>query len=149
MRKVLVVHGPNLNLLGRRETDVYGEQSLDDINAEIRGCALQYQMQVEAFQSNHEGDVVEKIQAAEGDADVIILNPAALTHYSVALRDAVAAVSIPVIEVHLSNIYAREELRHRSVIAPVAAGQISGFGVGSYLAALAVADRLLGAQEGR
>lgn len=144
MRKVLVIHGPNLNLLGKRETHIYGEQDLEEINTLVRAKGLEYQMQVETFQSNHEGDIVEKIQAAEGDADAIILNPAALTHYSVAVRDAVAAVSVPVVEVHLSNIHAREAVRQVSVVAPAAAGQISGFGVGSYLAALAAVDHLLG-----
>lgn len=148
MRKILVIHGPNLNLLGRRETDIYGVTTLDEINNQIKAKGLTLQMQVETFQSNHEGDIVEKIHAADGDVDAIVLNPAALTHYSVALRDAVASVAVPVIEVHLSNIYAREALRHESVTAPVAAGQITGFGAGSYLAALEAANHILGDAKG-
>lgn len=147
MHKVLVIHGPNLNLLGKRETEIYGTQTLDEINTAIKSKGLEHQMQVETFQSNHEGDIVEKIHAAEGDIDLIILNPAALTHYSIAVRDAVAAVSVPVIEVHLSNIHARERLRRKSVTAPVAVGQISGFGLASYLAALEAADSILGGQR--
>lgn len=148
MRKVLVIHGPNLNLLGQRETDVYGTQDLDEINTELKAKGLEYQMQIETYQSNHEGDIVEKIHTAPGDADIVILNPAALTHYSVAVRDAIAAVAVPVIEVHLSNIYARERIRHKSVTAPAAVGQITGFGAGSYLAALAAADYLLSLPKG-
>lgn len=147
MRKVLVVHGPNLNLLGKRETDVYGELTLDEINTEIKARGTALSMQIETYQSNHEGDIVEKIHAAEGDADVILLNPGAFTHYSVAVRDAIASVSVPVIEVHLSNIYAREELRHKSVTAPVCVGQVSGFGAGSYLAALEAAAHMLGSRK--
>lgn len=143
MRKVLVIHGPNLNLLGKRETDIYGTLTLDEINAAVKAKGLEHQMQVEAYQSNHEGDIVDKIHAAEGDADVIVINPGALTHYSVAVRDAIASIAVPVIEVHLSNISAREEMRHTSVTAPVTVGQIAGFGLGSYLAALEAAEHVL------
>ncbi len=144
MRKVLVIHGPNLNLLGRREPEVYGDETLDEINASVKAKGLELQMQVETFQSNHEGDIVDKIQAAEGAFDLVILNPAAFTHYSIAIRDAIAAISAPVIEVHLSNVQGRERMRRKSVTAPVCAGQVSGFGSGSYLAALVAGDKLLG-----
>jgi 3-dehydroquinate dehydratase-2 len=143
-----VIHGPNLNLLGKRETDIYGTLTLEEINTAVKAKGLEYGMQVETYQSNHEGDIVEKIHAAEGDAEVIIVNPGAFTHYSIAIRDAMASVQVPSIEVHLSNIYAREELRHKSVTAPAAVGQISGFGVGSYLAALTAADHILKLAKG-
>ncbi len=149
MRKVLVIHGPNLNLLGRREVELYGTATLEEINNTVRAKGLEYQMQVEAFQSNHEGDIVDKLQAAEGAFDFVILNPAAFTHYSIAIRDAVAAISVPVIEVHLTNVQGRERIRRKSVTAPACVGQIAGFGVGSYLAALEAGDKLLGAQEGK
>jgi len=144
VRKVLVIHGPNLNLLGKRDPDVYGTETLDEINTALRERGLQYQMQVESFQSNHEGDIVDKIQSAQGAYDLIILNPAAFTHYSIAIRDAVEAVSVPVIEVHVTNVHARERFRRKSVIAPVCAGQIAGFGAESYLSALAAAEHVLG-----
>jgi 3-dehydroquinate dehydratase-2 len=141
MKKVLVIHGPNLNLIGRRETDIYGETSIEVINETIQAKAAALGLGLEIFQSNHEGDIVDKLQSA--DAGVIIINPGALTHYSIALRDAVAAISKPVIEVHLSNIYGREEFRRNSVIAPEAIGQISGFGAESYYLALAAAATIL------
>ena len=138
MTKILVLNGPNLNLLGTREPDIYGHMTLDDINARMRRRAEAAGAAIEFFQSNHEGALVDAIQAARGTADYIILNAGAFTHYSIAIRDAVAAVDVPVIEVHLSNIHRREEFRHTSVIAPVALGQICGFGAESYMAALAV-----------
>lgn len=141
MKKVLVIHGPNLNLIGRRETDIYGETTIDQINETILAKAAKLGLGVEIFQSNHEGEIVDKLQ--EADAGVIVLNPGGLTHYSIALRDAVAAISKPVIEVHLSNIYGREEFRRTSVIAPEASGQISGFGAGSYYLALEAAAVIL------
>jgi len=139
---VLVIHGPNLNLLGTREPDVYGRTTLDDIDAMLEKEAAPLGVSVRTFQSNSEGELVTAIQEAAGWANAIIINPGAYTHTSVALRDAVTAVGIPVIEVHLSNIYAREEFRHHSYIAPVAAGQISGFGAESYRLALHAAVRM-------
>ena len=142
MKKILVLHGPNLNLLGVREKDVYGTVSLDSINAELQKLAGELKLELNIRQSNHEGELVEAIQSAQGKADVIIINPAAYTHTSVAIRDAIAAVSLPTIEVHLSNIYRREEFRHHSMVAPVAHGQISGFGADSYALALHAAAKL-------
>lgn len=140
--KVLVIHGPNLNMLGERETNVYGEKTLEDINKEMRKKADELKINVEIIQSNEEGTIVEAIQKAQALYDSVIINPGAFTHYSIAIRDAIAAVSVPVIEVHLSNIYAREEFRQKSVIAPVAKGQISGFGEDSYLLALEAVKRI-------
>lgn len=137
--KILVLHGPNLNLLGRREPDVYGSVTLDEINIGISSLARELGAEVSFFQSNHEGALVDEIHRAIGRFDAIIINPGAYTHTSVALRDAVAAAGIPTIEVHLSNIHKREEFRRHSYIAPVAAGQISGFGADSYLLALRAA----------
>lgn len=143
MSKVIVIHGPNLNLLGVREVEIYGTLSLADIDARLKERGSEAGIEVETWQSNHEGEIVEKIQESAAGCDCVILNPAALTHYSIALRDAVASIDTPVIEVHLSNIYAREEFRSESVIAPVAVGQISGFGPGSYMLALEAALDLL------
>jgi len=144
MKKVLVIHGPNLNMLGKREVEVYGMTTLDEINESIKEEVKRYELEVEIFQSNHEGEIVDKIQSALGRFDCIIINPGALTHYSIAIRDALAAVKIPAIEVHLSNIHAREEFRHKSVIAPVAIGQIVGFGPESYMLAVRAAAGILG-----
>lgn len=130
---ILVLHGPNLNVLGTREPSVYGKVSLDMINADIAKLAKRERINVDIRQSNLEGELVSWIQNARGRFDAVIINPAGYTHTSVALRDAIAAVSIPTIEVHLSNIYQREEFRHRSFIAGVALGQISGFGPTGYL----------------
>ncbi|WP_196594932.1 type II 3-dehydroquinate dehydratase [Pectinatus sottacetonis] len=135
MNKVLVLHGPNLNLLGTREPEIYGHTTLDNINNMLKEQAEKAHIGIDFFQTNHEGIIVDRIQQSAG-YDYIILNAAAFTHYSVAIRDAIAGVAVPVIEVHLSNIHKREEFRHNSVIAPVAEGQISGLGVGSYQAAL-------------
>ncbi len=132
MKKILVIHGPNLNLLGQREPDVYGRTTLKQIDGELQKIAKAEKVALEAFQSNHEGEIVERIGKAKGKFDCILINPAAYTHTSVAIRDAISAVSIPVVEVHLSNIYAREEFRHTSLISPVAVGQVSGFGIDSY-----------------
>jgi 3-dehydroquinate dehydratase II len=137
--KVLVLNGPNLNLLGQRETSIYGKITLAEIEGAVRDRAKQLKVQVQFEQSNSEGQLVEWIQGARETYDAIILNAAAYTHTSIALRDAIAAVSIPTIEVHLSNIHAREDFRHRSVIAAVCVGQISGFGPHSYLLGLEAA----------
>ena len=136
MPRILVLHGPNLNLLGTREPEIYGYTTLDDINEMIAARAAEAGVETTFFQSNHEGDLVDAIQQANHKFDYILFNAAAFTHYSIAIRDAIAAIDVPVIEVHLSNIHKREEFRHTSVLAPVAMGQISGLGVESYLAAL-------------
>lgn len=138
MGKILVMNGPNLNLLGTREPEIYGSLTLADIHERLRYRANEAGLEIEFMQSNHEGVLVDAIQRARRTVDYIILNAAALTHYSIALRDAIAAVDVPVIEVHLSNIHKREEFRHKSVIAPVVVGQIAGFGAESYLAALEI-----------
>jgi 3-dehydroquinate dehydratase-2 len=134
--KALFLNGPNLNLLGTRQPEVYGRQTLADIEALVRARATELGVEIDFRQSNHEGELVTWIQEARGQFDAIVLNAAAYTHTSVALRDAIAAVSIPTVEIHLSNIHAREEFRHRSLIAPVCRGQISGFGFQSYLLGL-------------
>lgn len=144
MSKILVIHGPNLNLLGQRETGIYGKTTLDEINASLKPVADKAGVTLEFFQSNHEGEIVDKIGSAQKtDVKAILINPAAYTHTSVAIRDAIAAVSIPAVEVHLSNVYAREEFRHTSLIAPVAHGQITGFGPQSYVLGLEAAIRLV------
>lgn len=130
--KILILNGPNLNLLGTREPDKYGAKTLDDINQELTAFAYELGVDVEFFQSNIEGELVNKIQEAAGNFDGIIINPAAYTHTSVAIRDAFLAVGLPVVEIHLSNIHAREEFRKNSYIAPIALGQISGFREDSY-----------------
>lgn len=134
--KILVIHGPNLNLLGTREPGLYGSQTLADINDALEKLAAELGIQLAIMQSNHEGAIVDAIQGAKGDCAGILINPAAYTHTSVAIRDAIAAVALPAVEVHLSNVHAREEFRSRSYIAPVAVGQIAGFGVDSYLLGL-------------
>jgi len=140
---VLVVHGPNLNLLGQREPDTYGTLSLEDINQMISAAADRHGIAVKFVQSNIEGELVEALQQATDWADAIIINPAAYTHTSVALRDVLAAIDLPAIEVHLSNIYSREEFRQRSLTAAVCRGQISGFGAWSYLLALEAARHIV------
>ncbi len=142
-KSVLVVHGPNLNMLGTRERDVYGESSLQDIDDALESLAGELGIELESFQSNSEGDLVSVIQQARGRYDGILINPAAYTHTSVAIRDAVLAVDVPVVEVHLSNIHRREEFRHRSLLADVVAGQVVGFGVDSYLLGLRALAGLL------
>jgi 3-dehydroquinate dehydratase-2 len=141
VKKLLVIHGPNLNLLGKRETEIYGTKSLDDINKNILSLASELGIDVKTIQLNSEGEIVEVIQKA--DYDALIINPAAYTHTSVAIRDAIAAVGKPAIEVHLSNIHKREEFRKKSFIAEVAVGQISGFGPDSYLLALRAVKSIL------
>ena len=133
MTKILVLHGPNLNLLGTRQPEVYGRMTLDDINQAIAECAADKNVELRFQQSNHEGDLIDAIHVARNWADGILFNPGAFTHYSYALRDAVASVDLPTVEAHLSNIHAREPFRHNSVIAPVCVGQICGFGWRSYL----------------
>lgn len=147
--KVLVLNGPNLNRLGRREPDVYGTATLAEIEGKVRELAGQLGAEIEFYQSNHEGDLVDRIQQAEGFFDAVVFNPGAYAHYSIALRDAVASVSVPVVEVHMSNVHAREEFRRRLVIAPVAAGQVSGLGAGSYLLGLRAAVELAGNRAGK
>jgi len=134
--KILVINGPNLNLLGTREPGIYGAETLEDINCSVQDAAQQLAVSVQFFQSNSEGELVDAIQRAVGIFDGIIINPAAYTHTSIALRDAISAVAIPTVEVHLSNVYRREEFRHQSFIAPVSIGQITGFGATGYRLAL-------------
>ncbi|MGD8881436.1 MAG: type II 3-dehydroquinate dehydratase [Desulfobacterales bacterium] len=135
-RKVLVIHGPNLNMLGKREPDIYGHQTLDEINAGLKAKASKLGLHIETFQSNHEGDIVEKIQQAHGTFHGILINPAAYTHTSIAIRDALSLIDIPVVEVHLSNIYQRESFRHTSMMSAIVRAQISGFGPQGYLLAI-------------
>ena len=142
MKKVLVIHGPNLNLLGQREPDVYGNINLSDINAAMEAKAKELGMDIKIAQSNHEGEIIDTIHQAMNWAECLIINPGAYTHTSVAIRDALAAVKIPAIEVHLSNIYKREDFRQKSFIAPVVVGQISGFGANSYYLALEAASKI-------
>ncbi len=146
-KRLLVINGPNLNLLGEREPDIYGTTSLKEIEEEIAGLCREAGIEVEFFQSNDEGAIVDKIQAAREKVGCIILNPAAFTHTSVAIRDAIAAVKIPTIEVHLSNIYGREDFRAFSYIAGVAEGQIAGFGAYSYVLAFHAAHKILENQQ--
>jgi 3-dehydroquinate dehydratase-2 len=143
MKKILVIHGPNLNLLGEREPGVYGNVSMEQINKDLAVLAKELGVEIGTFQSNVEGEIVNAIQAARGKFSSIVINPGGYTHYSVAIRDAISAVKIPAIEVHMSNIYSREEFRQKSVIAPVAAGQITGFGAESYLLGLRAAASLV------
>lgn len=138
-----MLHGPNLNLLGKREPGIYGSATLADINRTLRDRAERAGLALDCVQTNHEGVLVDTVQAAEGRYAYIILNAAAFTHYSIALRDALAAITVPAIEVHLSNIHKREEFRHHSVIAPIVVGQICGFGADSYFIALEAVIRKL------
>ncbi|NLO90200.1 MAG: type II 3-dehydroquinate dehydratase [Clostridia bacterium] len=143
--KILVINGPNLNLLGKREPHIYGTKTLDDINKELKEFGEGKGIRLEFFQSNHEGEIIDKIQQADCNYSGIIINPGAYTHYSYAIRDAVASIGVPVVEVHLSNIFSREDFRHHSVISPVVKGQICGFGALGYkLAVFALIDILDG-----
>ncbi len=144
MKKVLVLHGPNLNILGKRNKAVYGKATLDEINAALKSLAKKLKLTLTIAQSNHEGQLVELIQNASTAHDAILINPAAYTHTSVAIRDALEACGIVTVEVHLSNIYKREEFRQTSLIAPVVTGQISGFGKSSYELGLMAIAKLLG-----
>lgn len=134
--KILFLNGPNLNLLGQREPEVYGKTTLADIETDVRKLAKQLKVEVDFRQSNLEGELVGWIQDAKDKFDVVVINAAAYTHTSIALRDAIAAVGVPTIEIHLSNVHAREKFRHKSLIAPVCCGQITGFGAKSYILAL-------------
>lgn len=136
MKKILVLNGPNLNLLGTREKDVYGDKTLEEINQIVADEAEKLGVNVDFFQSNHEGEIIDKIHEARQSYSIIIINPGAYTHYSLAIRDAIKAANVPAIEVHMSNIHSREEFRSKSVTAPVCIGQISGFGYKGYLIAL-------------
>ena len=141
--KILVLNGPNLNLLGMREPGVYGTDTYEAVCDRIRDHAAARQMQVDFFQSNSEGALIDQLHAAMGTYDGVVLNAGAYTHYSYAIRDAIAAIRLPVVEVHMSNIHAREEVRHTSVIAPVCKGQIAGFGANSYLLALEALEAIV------
>ena len=134
--KILVLHGPNLNLLGRREPEIYGSITLDQVNAALEAKAAKLGAVIDSFQSNHEGELIDRVQTASALYKGILINPAAFTHYSYALREALGAAGIPLVEVHLSNIFAREAFRSHSVVSPVAAGVICGFGINSYLLGL-------------
>ena len=139
-----MIHGPNLNLLGQREKEIYGEFTLEDVNARLEGIAQENSVTLVIHQSNHEGEIVDLIgKSSKEKINAILINPAAYTHTSVAIRDALAAVEIPAVEVHLSNIYKREDFRHTSLIAPVVQGQISGFGIHSYLLGLQAVINLI------
>ena len=144
MKKILVIHGPNLNLLGEREPETYGKIGIDEIDKSLRQLAKKKGVELDIYQSNHEGEIVDKIGGAKNTHASLLINPAAYTHTSIAIRDAILATGIPTIEVHLSNIYSREGFRHTSLIAPVAKGQISGFGIDSYLFGLEAAIKLAG-----
>lgn len=136
MKKILVLLGPNLNMVGVREKGIYGSEDADSIEEQIKSYARSNGFDVDVFQSNHEGDLIDKIHASKDVYNGVVINAGALTHYSYALRDAIACIKIPFVEVHMSNIHAREEFRHKSVIAPVCAGQIAGFGKNSYFLAI-------------
>ncbi len=136
MKKILVINGPNLNLLGEREPGIYGNNTYEDLCESLMNNAEKLQVKCEVFQSNHEGAIIDKLHSARLSFDGVILNAGAFTHYSYALRDAISAIKIPVVEVHISNVFARDEFRKNSVIAPVCRGSISGFGFASYLMAM-------------
>lgn len=142
-KKILVLLGPNLNMVGIREKGVYGDETAESINLQIEECAKSLGYDCDIYQSNHEGDLIDKIHSARSNYNGVVINAGALTHYSYALRDAIASVRIPFIEVHMSNIYSREEFRHKSVISAVCAGQIAGFGKNSYFLALRALDDLM------
>ena len=147
MPNVLVIHGPNLDLLGTREPEIYGRATLQEVNQRLQQEAGELGIEVRFFQSNHEGEIVEAIHEARDWADALVINAAAFTHYSIAIRDALEAAGMPIVEVHMSNIHAREPFRSRSVIASIAHGQITGFGVGSYLLGLHAACMILAGKQ--
>jgi len=142
--KVVVIQGPNLNLLGHREQNIYGPMKLEEIHTQMENIAKQNNLEIEFFQSNLEGEIVDRVQECIGDADGIIINPAAYTHTSIAIRDAIAATSMPVVEVHISNLHRREEFRAKSLTAPVCTGQIVGFGPFGYHLAMISMAQILG-----
>ena len=144
MKKILVLHGPNINLTGIREPGTYGKDTLETINEEIRDCVHSLGMECDIFQSNHEGALIDKIHEALEGYDGIVINAGAYTHYSYTLRDAISSVKKPCVEVHMSNVHAREEFRHKSVIGPVCAGVIAGFGKHSYLLAVDAVKSIIG-----
>ncbi|MCP4906671.1 MAG: type II 3-dehydroquinate dehydratase [bacterium] len=131
-KRILVIHGPNLNLLGRREPEVYGTQTLADIDSSLDAAAKELDIEIDAFQSNHEGELIDRIQEAMGVASGILINPGGFTHTSVALRDALLATGLPIVEVHLSNVYAREDFRQKSFVSAIALGVVSGLGAAGY-----------------
>ncbi|CAD7846637.1 MAG: 3-dehydroquinate dehydratase II (EC 4.2.1.10) [Olavius algarvensis Delta 4 endosymbiont] len=143
MPKILVIHGPNLNMLGKREPEVYGSEGLEEINTHLTERAQALNVDLDLFQSNHEGQIVDKIQAAVSQSNAVIINPAAFTHTSVAIRDALLLLEVPIIEVHLSNIFKREPFRHKSLMTDVATGQICGLGAHGYLLALEAVAKLI------
>ena len=143
MERILLLHGPNLNMLGKREPEVYGRQTLDDVVAAARAVAEELGVEIESFQSNEEGELVTRVQRAAGTFDAVVFNPGAYTHTSIALRDAVLAAGVPVVEVHLSNVHKRERFRHRSFLAGVVEGQVIGFGVDSYVLGVRAAVSVL------
>jgi 3-dehydroquinate dehydratase II len=143
-RQILLLHGPNLNLLGTRQPEVYGKMTLDEINDAARSHAARHDIELWVEQSNHEGALIDVLHLARKRVDGVVFNPGAYTHTSIALRDAISAIQLPVVEIHLSNVHAREEFRHRSLLAPVCLGQICGFGWRGYMLAL---DALIGHLE--
>jgi 3-dehydroquinate dehydratase-2 len=149
MIKILVIHGPNLNLLGEREPEVYGTVTLADIDKQLATAAKERGAELRTLQSNSEGTIIDAVQDARGWADGLMINPGAFTHYSLAIRDAITAVSLPAVEIHLSNVFAREKFRRRSVIAPVCIGSICGFGWRSYELGLIGLVNHLAARKGK
>ena len=143
MKKILVLLGPNLNMVGIREKGIYGNESAESISDQIIECANNNGFSADIFQSNHEGDLIDKIHSGKDIYDGVVINAGALTHYSYALRDAISSIKIPFVEVHMSNIHAREEFRHKSVISPVCVGQIAGFGKNSYFLAISALKELV------
>lgn len=143
MKRILVIHGPNINLLGEREPGIYGKISFENLNKMIIGTAEELGIECEIFQSNHEGEIIDKLHESRTEFDGVVINAGAYTHYSYAIRDAIAAIKIPCIEVHISNIFARDEFRSNSVIAPVCKGSISGMGLNSYTLAIIGLDNMI------